>query len=269
MSDLTIRFAIEMLLVGVATGIISASLGLGGGIVMVPAFLQFVPGIDVNTAKGSSLFIIIFVSALNSWQEKRRDPHSNWKLAGTLAIWSVVGGYAGGWATSLMPNRVVAAIFVVFLMTTSVRTFLFKPKPKQAHTTQHAYVVGIAIGLATGIVSGATGTGGGAVLVPLVLMYGLVTNERAVALSNTVMIATSAAGALAHFMATKTTTLPWTSGQLCFALAPIVFIGALAGSQLGLRLNRWLTLPRRRVVMGIMLFLVAARLLYEVVAPKA
>lgn len=263
---LTPTFCIEMLLLGAMTGIISASLGLGGGIIMVPGFLQLVGEMDANTAKGTSLFIIIFVSGLNAWQEKRRDPHENWRLASILALGAIGGAYAAGWATGLMPNRVVAGIFVVFLAITSYRTFRVKSKPVTETRTQNMTSLAIGIGLLTGIVSGATGTGGGAILVPLALMAGLVVNERAVALSNTVMVATAIAAAAAHFMAQKTTTLPYTTGQVFWGLAPLVCAGAVIGSPVGLRLNRWLTLPRRRIAMGVMLLLVAARMLYETLA---
>ena len=38
---------------------------------MVPAFLALYPGMDINTAKGSSLFAILFVTAYQSWEARR------------------------------------------------------------------------------------------------------------------------------------------------------------------------------------------------------
>ena len=58
----------RMMLIGSGVGLISAALGWGGGILMVPAFLEFVPGMDPHTAKGTSLFIIVFVSTTNVWR---------------------------------------------------------------------------------------------------------------------------------------------------------------------------------------------------------
>jgi hypothetical protein len=59
--------------------------------------------------------------------------------------------------------------------------------------------------------------------------------------------------------------MPWTVGQVNFAMAPLVFIGAQAIGPVGKMLNTWLTLRRRRVVMGVFLLIIALSLLRRLV----
>lgn len=259
-------FGIEMALLGVGVGMFSAALGLGGGLLMVPAFIAFVPGMDEHTAKGTSLFLIIFVSGLNAWQLNNGQRNVPWRLAGTLASGSVIGSYLGAWLTSQLPDEAVALIFVVFVLIVGLRTFLIQERvvhEEEAHTR-----VGMAllIGFLAGLAGGSTGTGGGAVLIPMALMAGLVSNERAVGLSNLVMVATSIAGSIAHLQASPVFDSRWTVGHVALSLVPLVFLGAHLGSRPGLRINAMLTLARRRIVMGSVLLLIAARLLWGVIA---
>lgn len=250
-----------MLALGVGAGIISASLGLGGGIVMVPAFTEFV-GLDPHTAKGTSLFLIIFIAAMNAWR-LNRGLVIPWRLAILLAAGSILGGYLGGWITERMSGPTVVWIFVGLLGLVGLRTFFIQP-PRVTEARIRRHDVGaVLIGFVSGLVSGMTGTGGGALLVPLVLMAGIATNERVVGLSNLVMIATSLAATAAHFRADRLSDLPWTVGQVNLAIPPLVFIGAQIGSPWGKRLNEQLTLPRRRLVMGLLLLVIAARLVYR------
>lgn len=246
-------------------GLISTALGLGGGIVMVPAFMQFVPDMDIHTAKGTSLFIIIFVAAMNAWRMNGEHMGEHIRLGAVIAAGSIFGGFLGAWGTTLMPDEVVVWIFVGLLGFAGVRTFLLKERRVTEQDVRRRVPTAVAIGFVTGVVAGATGTGGGAILVPLGLWAGIVSNERVVALSNTVMVATCSAGALAHALAVQTTPLDYTVGQVDFALAPLVFVGAQLVRPTGRRINAWLTLPRRRVVMGLLLVVIALRLVWQVI----
>ncbi len=254
-----------MIVLGGAVGLFSTALGLGGGIVMVPAFMEFVPGMDIHTAKGTSLFIIIFVSAMNAWRMNGNDMAVHIRLGAVIAVGSIGGSYLGAWGTTKMSDAAAVWVFVALLGFAGARTFFLNERRVPEEDVRKRVPMAIGIGFVAGIVAGATGTGGGAILVPLALWAGIVSNERVVALSNTVMVATCIAGALAHALAEQTTPLDYTVGQVNFALAPLVFIGAQLVRPMGRRINAWLTLRRRRVVMGLLLVVIAARLLWDVV----
>ena len=255
---------IALLAVGVGVGLISGALGLGGGILMVPAFM-FLLGFGAHTAKGTSLFIIIFVSLLNAWR-LNRGLEKPWRLAALLATGSIVGGYCGAYVTSQLPERVVLVIFAVLLAGLTLRTFLLEPKPVDEDHVRERILWPICIGILAGLVGGATGTGGGMVLVPLVLLAGLSTNVRVVGLSCMVMVATSISGSIAHLQAVPILDSAWVVGHVHLGYVPFVFLGAQIGSPLGTRLNAVLTLPRRRVVLGVALLIITVRVLFRLFA---
>ena len=103
---MSVGFLILMFGVGVCVGVLNAALGIGGGILMVPALRETIPGIDAHTAKGTSLFIIIFVAGLNAWRQNR-GKEIPWRLIIELAAGSILGGYAGARFTGYLSGTTV------------------------------------------------------------------------------------------------------------------------------------------------------------------
>jgi uncharacterized protein len=259
-------FACSMLLVGLGVGVLSGALGLGGGVLMVPAFLTFVPGMDVHTAKGTSLFLIFFVALLNSFRLHKNQLDKPWRLAAMMAVGSLSGSYFGAWITTRMPEQIVLVLFMLLLALLAVRTFFLHPVEVRSDQVRRRMALSLAIGFTAGLAGGATGTGGGLVLVPLALWAGIVSNAQVVGLSNMVMIGTAGAGAIPHLLAPMTFDRPWVVGQVYFPLIPLVFLAAQLGSPWGVRLNAHLTLHRRRWALGVLLSVIALRVLWRITA---
>jgi uncharacterized protein len=261
----SLLFLIEMLILGVGVGLISNALGLGGGVIMVPAFLTFVPEMDIHTAKGTSLFIITFVATFNVWRFNANGVMPDWSLPAMMALGAIIGSPLGAWFTILLSDRAATWIFIGFLALVGVRTFFIEPRPVKEDAVRQRRWLALIIGVIAGIVSGATGTGGGAVMIPLALLAGLVSNERVVAMSNAVMIVAAAAAAVTYFYATPTVAVTGTFGQVNVYMAPVVFLGALVSGPFGRVVNARMTLPVRRVIMGLLLGLIVARLVARAV----
>ncbi len=251
-----------LLLLGCGVGVVITAVGIGGGVLMVPAFMGFVPAMDAHTAKGTSLFIIGFVAAVAVRRGRRGGGGPPWSVAAWMAAGSVLGAFTAAWLTARLPERLVVGGFLALLLWLAVQTFLLKSAPRP-HEVRRRPGLSVLVGLGAGAASGATGTGGGLVLVPLSLIAGVTTNGHAVLLSNMVMIATSAAGTLAHLTAPPEYPSPWTIGQVWLPPVPLVLLGTLAGMRAGERANRILTLPRRRALMGALLLLIAAQMARE------
>lgn len=256
-------FVVELLVLGVGVGLISGALGLGGGILMIPAFLAFIPQMDVHTAKGTSLFIILFVAAVNAWQLNRNAAAVPWALAFRLASGAIVGSYLGAWITTLLPEFVVIALFTALLLGMAWQLFGHAARPQPKPGLRRWWFASPLIGAYSGAAGGATGTGGGLILVPLALQTGLVTNKNATAVSNMVMVAIAIAGSIAHLRAHPHSPMPWTYGQVSLYVVPWVFAGAQAGAYAGRKLNHRITLRQRRVTLGVLLLLIVASLLYR------
>lgn len=262
----TAIYILELLVVGLGVGFLGGALGLGGGVLMVPAFIAFVPHMDAHTATGTSLCVIIFVSLQNAWRIGRRAEVIPWRLAFVMAAGSVVGGYAGSYVVSIVPERVVIWGFILLLVVLAIRTFVIRPTSVPESAVRRRDLVTVIIGTIAGFTGGATGTGGGAVLIPLALMTGISPNAQVVLLSNMVMVVTSLAGTGARLQAAAIYPSEWTIGNIYLPLVPLIFLGAQVGSPIGRAIDRRLTLAQRRVAMGIMLTVIAVRLIWRMLS---
>ena len=152
-----ILFILVILAVGAGVGVVSAALGVGGGILMVPAFLYVFPDMDINTAKGSSLLAIMFVAAYNSWRMNRGDMKNPWNVALAISAGAIVGGFLGGWVTALMSDAAVTWIFVGLITFAAIRTFFLQSRVVHEEDVRRHRLGAAMIGLASGFVGGATG----------------------------------------------------------------------------------------------------------------
>lgn len=107
------------LAIGVLSGVVAALCGVGGGVVMVPAFV-FLLGLEQKMAVATSLAIII-PTALTATIQNARNDLVNWKFAAVTAISAAVFAYFGaGWLKSLSNER-LTQIFGVVLIVFGVR----------------------------------------------------------------------------------------------------------------------------------------------------
>lgn len=263
MSSLLLQ-GILLALLGLGVGIFSTGLGLGGGVLMVPAFITFVPGMDVHTAKGTSLFIILLV-ALSGFPRLRRAQKERPALytAACLACGALAGGYAGAVLSTRAPDTVVLWFFLLFLSLLIVRLVRGDQVTPIQRPILHAGMVLFLIGAAAGFTGSATGTGGGAVMAPLVLLGGLLPHSQIVHVANQVIIATSLAAAPEHFLAEPVTRQYWTVGHIALGLVPVVFIAAQIGVVLGVKMNAAMTSRQRRLALALVLAVVTARMVAQ------
>jgi uncharacterized membrane protein YfcA len=104
-----------IVLLGLGVGVLVGLLGIGGGVVLVPAMVYLLH-MDQHLAQGTSLFILlppIGLGALREyWKEGQVDLH-----AGILcALGMLFGGYAGSLIALPMPSRHLQGAFGCFLM---------------------------------------------------------------------------------------------------------------------------------------------------------
>ena len=104
-----------ILLLGLGVGVLVGLLGIGGGVVLVPAMVYLLH-MDQHLAQGTSLFILlppIGVGALREyWKRGQVDLN-----AGILcALGMLVGAYAGSLIALPMPSRNLQGSFGCFLM---------------------------------------------------------------------------------------------------------------------------------------------------------
>lgn len=106
--------------VGLTVGIISATLGIGGGVLLVPALL-FIWACSMHTAIGTSLAVIA-VGSLAAATRHFMLGNVDLGLAGALAVGMVVGGFfIGAPLAEMLPGEILKKIFGVLLVVVGLR----------------------------------------------------------------------------------------------------------------------------------------------------
>lgn len=118
--------------IGVTAGGLAAVLGIGGGMVYVPALVIFF-GLIQHTAQGTSLIAILPAAAVGAWGHARAG-RMDWRLAGIVSVGSFLGGFAGGWIAQLIPAERLQVAFGIFLVVMAVRMAIRTTRGEPAPT---------------------------------------------------------------------------------------------------------------------------------------
>ena len=181
---------ILLLLVGIGTGTVSGILGIGGGLLIVP-FLSLW-NIPLVQATATSLLGVLLSAISGSWRNWTKE-ELRWRQAIILGLCGLPTAQVGAWVANQVNDRVLAFSFAVFLITmiflVEYKKRLGSPLAPLATEPQNFELQRInapnlsvpitkgdlrgslPIGLLAGFLSGLFGVGGGAVMVPLQMVW--------------------------------------------------------------------------------------------------
>ena len=119
---MSLSTVLTCLAIGIVSGVIAALCGVGGGVVMVPAFVFFL-GLPQKVAVATSLAVIIPTAIMATTQNVKND-FVSWKVALLTALSASLFAYFGaGWLKS-MSNETLTRLFGSVLVLFGVRMLL-------------------------------------------------------------------------------------------------------------------------------------------------
>jgi uncharacterized membrane protein YfcA len=114
-----------MLLVGLVVGMVSGVVGIGGGILFVPA-LVWLLGMSQHRAQGTSLGALLLpVGAFAFWEYYRKG-NADLRVALLLAAGFMVGGYFGAVGAQHIPEPWLRRIFALTLIVVGGRMWFYR-----------------------------------------------------------------------------------------------------------------------------------------------
>lgn len=155
---------------GVLAGLLAGLLGIGGGIVIVPALfylfsvVELDPAVRMPLAVGTSLSTIIVTATMSARAHWRRGS-VDVALLRSWAPWIVVGVIGGSLVARFAPQGVMLAVFATVALIVAVYMALAPEGMRLADGLPHGPVRWIAATLVGGI-SSVMGIGGGTLTVP-------------------------------------------------------------------------------------------------------
>lgn len=107
----------KFLVIGCCVGVVSGLLGIGGGVLVIPA-LVFVFGYTQQRAVGTSLAMLLPPIGVFAVMRYARAGQVDWRAALLMASGFALGAYAGAWLTTrgVLSERALRLCFVAFLL---------------------------------------------------------------------------------------------------------------------------------------------------------
>ncbi|MGB3238504.1 MAG: sulfite exporter TauE/SafE family protein [Geitlerinemataceae cyanobacterium] len=220
-----------LLLLGILTGVTSGVLGIGGGLLMVPALMVF--GVPILPATATSL-VGVLLSSVSGTLQNWRTGELQIGLSLLLALGGIPMAQVGAVLGDRLPASILAFSFAglqlvaIYLM--GLRRQLGERKLgdkeilKVDTTSDFLKILGI--GLIAGFLSGLFGVGGGLVIVPLQMLFLSIPIKPAVRNSLGAIVLIAASGLIRHAY----------NGNVLWIPGICLGIGGIVGAQLGTRI---------------------------------
>lgn len=113
---------IGLILLGLVAGTIAAALGVGGGVIFVPAFVA-VFGFTQHLAEGTSLAVILGTAAVATWVHGRHG-RVDWRNAAIVGGGGVIGAFLGASLALRLDAELLRRLFAVLLIAVAVRLLI-------------------------------------------------------------------------------------------------------------------------------------------------
>ncbi len=254
-----------MAIAGAGIGFVSALLGIGGGMLMVPAFLGIFMLLDIPTdqrmhvAAGTSLSVMIATS-IGSTFSHARCHDVVWPI-----VYRTIGGIACGVvAGALLSHRLsgqaLSTIFAIVLVVVG-GTMIFGFRSTEERIRRDPGLLrGSIVGSVIGFKSGLLGVGGGALSVPWLTSTGL--PQRLVSGTSSVFTLPAAiVGTISFMLMGTTSTDSALIGAVYWPALPIAGTASIVGTRFGAPFSSRVPGRMLRIAFGVMVVLVAVTML--------
>lgn len=110
-----------LVLIGIFAGFISGMVGVGGGVIIVPALVYFF-GLTQHQAIGTSLFILLLPVGILAVIQYAKQDNINWLFGISIALTFVVGSYFGSKLSLKMSTAWIKIVFGLFILFVALKT---------------------------------------------------------------------------------------------------------------------------------------------------
>lgn len=262
-------------LIGLIAGTLGSLMGLGGGIIIVPAlmilsgYLAILTGITPQVAVGTSLLIMIFTglsSTLAYLKQKTVDVKSGWIFFAGSGPGALVGVYFNNGIEPQLFLIFFGFFIIVVSFVLMIRKYLRPLKltrrgikreyiDEAGETIEYGYhpVLALSIAFVVGMCSGLFGIGGGSLMVPaMILLFGF-PPHRAVATSMFMILLSASLSSVTHIAL----------GNVNWLYALALVPGAWVGGKLGATINSRLQSDTIVNLLRSVLVIIGLRLIYQ------
>lgn len=116
-----------LLTIGVLAGIASGFVGIGGGLIIVPALIYFLD-LDQHTAQGTSLALMLPPIGIMAAMQYHSEEHVEWTYSAIIAVTFILGAWLGSKWSLKLPASMVRLVFsgILFYAAIGMATKAFR-----------------------------------------------------------------------------------------------------------------------------------------------
>lgn len=265
---MSIELLLILLLVGVISGIAAGLLGVGGGLIIVPALLWVLAhaGFEsawlMHVAVGTSLATIVLTSISSSYSHHRLQ-HIRWEVFWRLLPGLLLGGLAGAEIAARMDGQLLKTVFALFLIVVATRMMFAR-----TYSGHHALPGRVGMSVAGSIIGGVSalvGIGGGTLTVPF-LAYCAVKIKQAVGTSAAAGLPIALAGTIGFVLNgwSVEELPPGSFGYVYLPAFGLISVSSVLFAPFGACLANALPVAVLKRIFACLMYLVAGKLLWGV-----
>jgi len=168
-----------LLATGAGAGFASGLLGVGGGFIIVPITYWMIvamgvpPTPAIRIAFGTSLLVILPTVISGTWKHNKKEA-VRWKVALILGPCGLIGALVGATLAAHLPREVLeigfGGLVLAIALWMGIGERIMPKLAKEMDKPRENLLLMIACGFPIGVVTGLTGLGGGALIVPTLVL---------------------------------------------------------------------------------------------------
>ncbi|MGQ9621373.1 MAG: TSUP family transporter [Bacteroidales bacterium] len=123
--NMSLTTILIIIIIGLFTGLLAGMLGIGGGLIVIPALI-LVMGFSQHAAQGTSLAMMLPpIGIVAAWNYYKAG-HVDFKVALILAVAFIIGSIFGSKIAIGLSENVLKKIFSIFLILAGLKILLWK-----------------------------------------------------------------------------------------------------------------------------------------------
>lgn len=253
-------------LLGIVVGFLSGLLGIGGGLVIVPALVYLLPLLNIPVevvmplALGTSLCSIVITSSSATFAH-HKNGNIPWKLTRKFMVAISLGSLLGALIADLFSANVLKSIFAVAVSSLALYMLLSVRITKKVALPNDFYIFIIAFGC--GVIASLMGISGAAILIPILTFFGI-TVRNAIGVSTTCGSLVALFGTIGYIISgLDANNLPkWSVGYIYIPALLSIAITSTIVAPIGVRYANKLPVNTLKRCFALFLLLVAIKMVF-------
>ncbi|TDL30917.1 sulfite exporter TauE/SafE family protein [Jeotgalibacillus sp. S-D1] len=255
-----VNFILIIFFIGFIGSYISGMLGVGGSIIKYPMLLYIPPlfglaAFSAHEVAGISAVQVFFATIAGVWVY-RKGGYLNKSLIIYMGISILVGSFAGGYGSKLMPESAINIVYGILAVIAAIMMFIPKkgiddiPLDQVTFNKPLAAVLAFIVGTAAGIV----GAAGAFLLVPIMLVVLKIPTRMTIASSLAITFISSIGATVGKL----------TTGQVDYFPALIMIIASLIASPLGAMAGKKVNTKILQIILAVLILATAIKIWMDI-----